>query len=155
MRIAFDIDGVVLEMNLSMLRAADLEGDKKIKGEINKYYYLFRKIQLNPIDFLADDDELFLITGRSRRYLEATLNWKNRYFPKATLILLGQEEPGKETIIEDWFITQARKKAAALIQNKIDVYFEDTPEVVKELRKLCPNISIIQYGGRISDRTII
>ena len=154
MRIAFDIDGVVLDMNLALLRAADLMGDKKTRDETNKYYYLSRKLQLNPLDFLAEEDELYLITGRNRRYLEITMNWKNKYFPKAKLILLDHVEPGNETIIEDWFIKQARLKASVLRQENIAVYFEDTPEVVRELRKLVPNCLIIQYGGRGYDREI-
>lgn len=155
MKIGFDIDGVILEMDVAMLRAADLNEDKRIKDELNKYYYLTRKIQLNPIDFLAEGDELYLITGRDRRYLDLTMKWKNKYFPNAKLILLGHVEPGNETIIEDWFIKQARLKASVLLQEEIDVYFEDTPEVVRELRKLCPEVVIIQYGGREFDREII
>ena len=65
MRIAFDLDGVVLQQEMYSLRAIDSCKDEQERSELMKCYYARRSIQLNPVDFLADDDELFFITGRS------------------------------------------------------------------------------------------
>ena len=154
MRIGFDIDGVVAEQHLIILRMIDMDSDLDRKDELFKYYYLHRRIEVNPIDFLAEEDELYLITGRSKKYWNITTEWKNRYFPKAKLVMLGQIEPEEDTEMEKWFVEQARMKAKALEKYDIDIYIEDTPEIVRELRKMNLKCLIIQYGGRIFDREI-
>ena len=49
---------------------------------------------------------------------------------------------------KEWGLIQAERKAKALNDNNIDVFFEDAPDVVKHLRRLCKNTKIVQYGGR-------
>jgi hypothetical protein len=148
MNLGFDIDGVILAIDLFALRFIDNMKDNALRSELSRFYYYERPFQLNPLDFISDDDKLFLITGRNKLYQDITERWAKKYYPSATLVVLDHEEPKAETIIEDWFVKQARVKSKALKKYKIDVYFEDTPQVVRELRKLCPETKIIQYGGR-------
>ena len=54
---------------------------------------------------------------------------------------------GEQT--EGWDEIQAQRKAKAINDNKIEVFFEDAPQVVIHLRELCLGTKIIQYGGRI------
>ena len=49
--------------------------------------------------------------------------------------------------VESWLEGQAEKKAK-ILDEKVDVYFEDSPDVVKYLRKYCKKCLIIHYGGR-------
>ena len=148
MNVAFYIDGVILQIDLFALRFIDSMSDKKLRTELSRYYYISRPFQLNPIDFVGTEDKLFIITGRNDLYKDITEAWHKKYFPGAILVCLDHEEPKEETDLEEWFVKQARLKAKALEKYKIDVYFEDTPEVVKELRKLCPQVKIVQYGSR-------
>jgi hypothetical protein len=123
--------------------------DNALRLELSRFYYYKRPSQLNPLDYLSREDKLFLITGRNKLYQDITERWAKKYYPSATLVVLDHEEPKAETVIEDWFVKQAKVKSRALQKYDIDVYFEDTPQVVKELRKLCPRTKIIQYGGRL------
>jgi len=149
MRVAFDIDGVILDIDLGLIRTIDFIEDKKKRAEASLFYYILRRPQINPYDYIHEDDELYIITGRDEKYRDITEKWAKKYFPNAKLIILGHEEPTPETKLEGWFIRQAKKKAIALIQNGIDIYFEDTPPVVREMRKMLPpTIKVIQYGGR-------
>jgi hypothetical protein len=50
--------------------------------------------------------------------------------------------------MQDWLVELAKVKAKVLNNLGIDVYFEDTPEVVEVLRNLCKNTKVIQYGSR-------
>lgn len=153
MRIAFDIDGVIVDIDLGLIRAIDFfpEGSEARK-QASRFYYLMRRRQLNPIDYLSEDDELFFITGRNEAYRDLTEKWASKYFPQATLVILGHEEPkAGEPVLKKWYVRQAERKAKALKKYKIDVYFEDTPPVVRELRKMCPETKIIQYGGRFDE----
>jgi len=150
MRVGFDIDGVILDIDLAVIRLIDFLPDKKLRKEASKFYYALRRPLLNPLDFLHEDDELFIITGRPIEYKEITEKWAKKYFPKAELIILGSEKFGDTDVeVPDiWYVKHAKRKAKAINDNKIEVYFEDTAPIVKELRKLCPNTKIIQYGGR-------
>ncbi len=158
MRIAFDLDGVVLQQDMYSLKAIDACKNERKRSELMRYYYARRSIQLNPIDFLADDDELFFITGRSVLVEELTKKWAKKYFPMATVIITRTILPSKDNELmtknyvndgkKEWSLIQAERKAKALNDNNIDVFFEDAPDVVKNLRQLCKNTKIIQYGGR-------
>lgn len=148
MKVGFDIDGVILDIDLGLIRMIDHMDSEEARKEVSKFYYALRRRQLNPIDFLHDDDELYFITSRSEEYQEVTERWAKKYFPQAKLIVLGHAEPTKESKLDSWFVRAAKKKAKAINENKIDVYFEDTGPVVKILRELCTNTKIIQYGGR-------
>lgn len=153
MRIAFDLDGVIADIDIFQLRSADFEERPKIKKELNKWYYSTRRVQLRPILFryVDDSDEIYIITSRHADLEEITKKWlkaNNIYYDK---LIFVHHKPENIIGLEDWFKRQARKKADILIENNIDVYFEDTPSTVKYLREFCPNnIKIIQYGDRIA-----
>lgn len=149
MRIGFDLDGVVLDIDLGIIRLIDFSKaeDKRV---LERFYYASRKIQLNPIDFLHGDDELYFVTGRHEGVMDITESWAKRFFPQATLISVNHghvvgKAPGD---VDRWLYEQAALKAEVIKQCNINVYFEDTPETVKYLRELCPHCTIIQYGGR-------
>jgi hypothetical protein len=155
MKIGFDLDGVVLEQDMAILRMIDLADEKK-QEELAHYYCNKRTMQLNPIDYLADGDDLFFITGRSIWNEAITIQWAKKYFPMATVIVTRVAHPKNDTVImcsnygkdDSWNRLQAERKSDVIHANGIDVYFEDNPEVVKILRKLNPNTKVIQYGGR-------
>jgi len=148
-RIAFDLDGVIADVDIFQLRLADFEERPKIKKELNKYYYSTRKVQLRPILLKHEDDEIYIITSRYNDLEEITRKWlksNNIYYDK---LIFVHHKPEATIDLEDWYKMQAKKKADVLKENKIDVYFEDTPSTVKYLRQFCPNIKILQYGDRI------
>jgi len=157
MRLGYDLDGVVLKQDLAVLRMIDAAGDedKELQSEYMTFYCKHRELLLNPLDFMADGDELFFVTGRSLLMEEATKKWQRKYFPNATLIVTRLLMPTRDNsnygngALSDWNYEQAKRKAKAIIDNSIDVYFEDNPEVVMHLRVMCPNTKTVQYGGRI------
>jgi hypothetical protein len=157
MRIAFDLDGVVLQQEIYSLKAIDSCKNEEERSELMRCYYARRSIQLNPVDFLADEDELFFITGRSLLVEDLTKRWAKKYFPMATVIVTRTILPSSDSDLmtknyvkgeKKWSLIQAERKAKALNDNNIDVFFEDDPGVVKHLRRLCMNTKIVQYGGR-------
>ena len=152
MRIAFDIDGVIAEQDACMLRAVDLlEMTEETRDIINNYYYLERRVLLNPLLFLAEGDELFFITGRNSKYSKITERWIKQFFPNSTLIVVNHGDPVNITNLDKWFVKQAKLKAKYINELNIGVFIDDCEEVVFELRKLCPNTKIIKYGGRLRE----
>jgi hypothetical protein len=113
-----------------------------------EFYCRGRSNNIDPLDFLADDDELYFITGRSEKARMITERWQKKYYPTAKLIITNNLIPGNDITITDWYVKQAHLKARAILDNKIDVYFEDTPEVVKLLREICQHTKVIKYGKR-------
>lgn len=145
MNIGFDLDGTVLEQSIGLLRVMNALPDAK-QDELLKYYVSGLKMNLNPLDFLADGDELFFITGRSNCVIETTTKWVKKYFPYAKLFLTNVEVTEDKVI--NFYQAQVKTKSEIINKEKIDVYFEDNPDVVKGLRQVCPNTRIIQYGSR-------
>jgi len=152
MRIAFDIDGVIAELDIPFFRIMDFIPCKEEEKEnIYHYYYAYRPVLLNPKFFTqGQGDEVIIITARPERYKEETIDWLKRHDIKySKFIMLNHEHPTGKLDLKEWFKKQARKKAKILIEEKIDVYFEDTPLVVKYLREMLPdNIKVIQFGLR-------
>jgi len=149
MKIGFDLDGVVVKNNLTILRMIDLIEDPVKRNDISKYYYKQQEIQLDPLDFILEEDELYIITSRSNKYRKETEYLVNRHFPSAKLIIVDLVEPHLLFNLKDWYKKQAELKAKVIKENRIDVYFEDRPQVARYLRKFCPNCKIICFGDHI------
>ena len=149
MKLGFDLDGVIIKNNLAILRLIDLIEDPKKRKEISKYYYKQQDILLDPLKFLLEEDELYIITSRNRIYKEETESIVKKYFPLAKLIILNHVEPHLLLDLKDWYKKQAELKAKVIKELGIEVYFEDRPQVVRYLRDLCPNTKIICFGDHI------
>ncbi len=121
--------------------------EESIQEELLQFYASGLKMQINPLDYLAEDDELILITGRSKCLFNCTKKWAKKYFPKAKLFMTNVKIPSDQVV--DFHAEQVRTKAEVINREKVDVYFEDNPVVVKGLRIACPNTKIIQYGSRL------
>lgn len=147
MRIGFDLDGVVVSQDVGLLRVIDLLGEKH-SDELMEFYIRGRGQNIDPLDYIADGDELYFITGRSEKARIITERWQKKYYPSAKLVMTNNFIPGADCPVDKWYIRQATAKAKVINENKIDVYFEDIPEVVAELRKLCKNTKIVKYGSR-------
>ena len=145
MEIGFDLDGTVLEQSIGLLRMMNIFGVGRDE-ELLKYYCTGLKMQLNPLDFIGEGDNLYFITGRNNCTTELTQKWAKKYFPMAKVFVLNMEAKA----IDNFNEVQAELKQKILNDNKIDIYFEDNPKVVAMLRKLCPNTKIIHYGSRVS-----
>lgn len=139
----------MIQQDLALLRVLNLSGSAQKETELFKMYCNARGMNLNPLDYLADDDKLFLITGRSKDVELLTKKWADKYFPSATLIVTKIADAGNNPL-KDWYALQAEGKAKYLNDLKIDVYFEDCPEIASKLRELCPNTKVIKYGSRFS-----
>ena len=148
MNIGFDLDGVVVEQQLGILRIIDILGQEH-KDELMQYYCSSLKTQLNPLDYIADNDKLFFITGRSKAIEDITKYWATKYFPTATVYVTCNPTPNKEDEVINWSLLVAKNKSKYIIENNIEVFFEDNPTAVKYLRELCPNCKVIQYSSRL------
>jgi hypothetical protein len=146
----------VLKQDMATLRMIDMVEDRAEQQELMRYYCNHLEMLFNPLDFIADGDKLFFITGRSIWVEEMTKQWAKKYFPTATVIVTRVEHPTKDTVLMtsnygndgSWNMLQSERKAKAIMDNGIEVYFEDNPEIVKRLRVMCVDTKIIQYGGR-------
>jgi len=144
-RIAFDLDGTVLETSIGLLKMMNELANGKDE-ELLQYYCMGLKMNFNPLDFIGEGDSLFFITGRNRCVETLTKNWAKKYFPTATVFVADMPAQA----ISNFSEKQAELKEKIINDNKIDIYFEDNPTVVSILRLNCPKTKIIQYGGRIT-----
>jgi len=153
MNVGFDLDGTVLSQDLAILRMQNT-ADEKEKMIIMKFYCAHRSMNFNPLDFLAENDNLLFITGRDKSVEAITKKWASKYFPNAKIIVTKLDAPTGNTKMINWYLLQAEAKAKVINDNNVEVYFEDAPEIVDYLRKLCPNCKVIKYGGRLNTEQI-
>jgi len=153
MRIGFDLDGVVTKTSIALFRTADRLG-KEASTDVYNWKFKENKMLLNPIDFMVfEDDEFYIVTSRTNEAREITEKWVNRYCPHVKkLVMLNDDIPDENATqkeIMEWLEQMAKSKAKVINEENIEVYFDDSPYIVKKLRKLCPNCKVINYGGRI------
>ena len=152
MKIGFDLDGVICDINLSLLAVImRILPEGEWKKQITNLYYSEGKVKIHPEMFLGLDDEFYIITSRTADLEPVTALWVRKFCPRTKLIMVDQEIPhmhSKEEL-ENYREMQAKKKAIEINKLGLDVYFEDSWTVVQRLRQLCPKTKIICFGGRI------
>jgi len=139
MKIAFDLDGVLCDIDVSMLNI--IYKLKQIKKETELWYYRERKPLLNPYMFLTEDDEFIIVTARKKHLYDVTKRWLGKFLPGVKWFLVDEGYTTPEAI--------AQKKLSILQDEKVDVYIDDNQGVIKMLRSMNTDIKFIQYGGRI------
>lgn len=152
MKIGFDLDGVIADIDFFKLRTVDFERDQKIKKELEYWYYASRRLLLNPDTFKLDNDEVIIITTRAsvtgnniRKLTEDWLKYQNVHYDRLYFVPVPQGQYIGQSL-QEWYRRMAEEKAKIINREGLDVYFEDSPEVARYLRLLCPNTKIIRFG---------
>jgi len=142
-RIGFDLDGVICDISVTTLRMID-QVDEEKKLMLEKWYYKERVPLLNPNLIMANDDEAFVITARPSYLATITKQWMRKYYPGIPVIILGCKSAPKSDL-RCWWKSIIDEKVKAIKKLRIDLYIDDSPEIVKELRRR--GINCLQYGG--------
>ena len=155
MRVGFDLDGVLCDIDIAMLRLIDNLDDENIRGNVELWYYKSRKPYLNPYMYTSIDDEMFVVTGRSAKFKRLTNEWIDRYLPflHGKVYVVGEDGDdivncSSEEEVQAWVKRIMQRKADKINELELDVFFDDSCSV-PILRKLCPKTKIIQVGGQL------
>jgi len=147
----FDLDGVLCEYDDSLyhvMRRMPVDYQR----DAWKHYFSERSCKLNPELLLHEDDEYYVITGRNQDLKEVTLRWCAKYLPNAVGVYVVGGRPYYEFTLEEQDTTVKEHslsgKAEKIRELGVQVYFEDDPLNVRQLRKLLPDVTVIQYGGK-------
>lgn len=143
MKIGFDLDGVITR---SAVGIWILSGDNV---ELKKLFTATLRPQILPQMFTFKGDELYIITARQKELRDVTADWCFKFFPNIPVFQVHLPMWKSQKDWEWWREEVAKRKAKIINELKLDIYFEDIPQTVERLRKLCPNTKIIQYGGRV------
>lgn len=149
MKIAFDCDGVLSDIDPSHLKLIHNmpESPEKVEAEI--IYYRDRTPLINPRFYLADDDEYYIITSRHEGLREITERYVNKWFPDCSgLYIVGGDPILFNSDYEAWKDMILEKKIELIEELGIDVFFDDNPELVVKYRKRL-KIPVIKYGTRL------
>lgn len=156
MKVGFDLDGVLCDIGIVELHLMHkLPPEEEETAEL--YYYTERKQLLNPKLLMHEDDEYHIITSRHQGLVEVTERWVRKYYPDVDSIsVVGQEawykmaaKADDPNVWREYAIAAVKLKADKINQLGLDVFFDDSVGNVLQLRELCPNTTIIQYGGRL------
>jgi len=150
MKIGFDLDGVLCEINVAFLRMIDNFplSKEKIREISELWYYREVKPLLNPIMIMAPNDKGYIITSRMSYLREITEEWVKKYCPNLELHLLGLSQcPDNPKEVKAWINNMTECKAKKIKELGIELFIDDSPEVVIDLRKL--GVVALQWGGRL------
>jgi len=149
MKAGFDLDGVIAEISIPLWLLMDQVKDQKSKDVIRQFIQI-PNLKFHPNEFLHEDDEYVIITGRSRKFYDLTKRWlKTHGISTSSLFVCNVGIVSDYKSIDEYNIEMAKAKAKYINSECVEVFFEDSPEVVKLLRKFCPKTKIVQIGGRL------
>lgn len=137
MVIGFDLDGVIAQMDLALLKSIEYD------PALTEIYYRTRSILLNPYDFLGPDDIGFILTHRRLQWKEVTERWLAAKRIGLTTLFSRERMPNPDV---PWSpVPAAYAKAEVLKALRADLYIDDDPEEAAALREL--GISVLIYGA--------
>lgn len=148
LRFGFDLDGVIAEVSIPVWLLTGAIKDDERRKTISRFLH-YPKFRMHPRELLHEEDDYIIITGRKVEYREITEKWLKNHGINAPLFMTDVGIARDYPTIDDFFDALALAKAQIIKSQSVDVFFEDSPEVVKKLRKLCPTTVIIQVGGRL------
>ena len=111
-----------------------------------EWYYRGRKVLLDPKKFMGVGDVGYIITFRDSSLTELTRSWCEKNVPGLEVIHIPAFTKTGSDTFRDWCKDAALRKAKLINELGLDIYFEDVPLIVRDLRVLCPETKIIQFG---------
>ena len=144
MLIGFDLDGVLADINVPLLHSL---ADSPNRKEYETWYYVCVKPLLDPRLIMLPEDTGVIITSRATWMMDITEKWCRKYYPQFPLHIIDNEWLDPTMNTKDWSINAAKKKYEKMVVLGVELYIDDNPVVVRELRKL--GMPALQYGGRI------
>jgi len=160
MYLAFDMDGVLRKLDLSMIRLNDAIKNKDSNAALQLHILTETAPVMNPAMFALQDDEIFCITNCSSKNSAAKKRrWLKHFFGDRVKMLPTFIAPGAWG--EDYYLPTAQTKLKVCYENMIDVYFDDCPDIIKHMRRIheddcnetkeIPYIKFIKYGAWIEE----
>lgn len=154
MKIGFDLDGVVADIDLVALELIHSIQDPKLRRKLEEQYYLNRKVLLDPSKCKVNNmDTIYIITSRySTTGLdinEITKEWLRQHNIYFDVLLFVENPIYYLSNLEEWYKELSHRKAEIINKEKLDIFFEDDPKIVKHLRTICPMTKIVKFGDRI------
>src|SRR4030042_3837912 len=127
MKLGFDLDGTLCTINtVNLIQIANCK-DAAIKKQMEEWYYRDQKSLLDANLFLSEKDEMFIITGRPDYLHNITKKWVDRFYPNATLVLVGRKTMTHADDCKTGWLVLAKLKADMIIKLGLDIYFDDEP----------------------------
>lgn len=134
MKVAFDLDGTIAEQWWPQLDSAGqtiyLESDPAMPASWPIHTFLANQVNLR----LLVKPPLFIITSRPLGYFPATSSWLNQH--KMTPCSLSM--PDRHLISDD---ERAAFKAQMIVQEKIELYFEDEKELRQKMKRMLASVN--------------
>lgn len=138
--LGFDLDGVLCDISLIDLTMIHKHGDVDAN-----YYYIERKPLLNPKMFMHEYDKAVCITARPSQFHKITKRWMKKHYPNIPVYFFDVDLHWSEKG------AVAAAKVEYLKELGVQVYYDDDPEIIQNMRAIEENIMFIQYGGRLAN----
>jgi len=150
LKIAFDIDGVLRRKDLGFLKLCLDLGIEKTREALWMYDYAETEPILNPMLFATPDDEIYVITNcMTKESAEVKKRWIRHFYGdriKFLHVSVAATSWGKKYVD-----AVAKAKVDIMLQEGIEVYFDNDPAIIRVMRSLTDKIKFIKYGPWIEE----
>ena len=151
MKIAFDLDGVVRTSMLGELNLVHQLLQNKVPVNLERWAQVQQGQvwpQLNPMLLALPEDEIFVISASTLLKKDAIKRrWIKHFYGNRIKVILVR---GPDAWGQYYVKAVARLKLKKMKLLQIDVYYDEDPEIVREMRRLVKRdalkIAIIHYG---------
>jgi len=155
MKISFDLDGVIATSDrhfFRMLNALRTKSEWEVELTLAELdYYSNRPLKMHPNDMLAPQDQGYIITSRKPLAKAETENWLCKHGITTPVIYADSDDILDWTDYPKASTEAASLKAAVISSLGVAVHFDNNPYIVRELRVILPNVTIIQVGREIAE----
>lgn len=127
----YDLDGV-----LAIMSKRDKPFSKQNGYERREFERIRAEMYENSPLLLQPLKPFYIISGRKEKYRNISDNWikKNKLYPIKTFYL----EEGKN------FENILKLKINKIKDNKVTVYYEDDPKLIREIQKALPSLQVVR-----------
>lgn len=150
MKIAFDMDGVLKPMDLGFLHFC--VGTSEIYKDSMESFRLHSATEskplFNPMYLAMPNDVLYVISNcGTKEFVQSKEKWLRHYYGdrlifKPVFVPFG--------LWDKEFVSRVAKEKLRVIKEEgIEVYYDDDPAIVDELRNLTNKVKIMKLSSRI------
>ena len=159
LNIAFDMDGVLRQLDLSMIRLAEAVNTEHAWKALELHILTQTKPILNPGMFAMQEDKLYCITNcSSENSANKKRRWLKHFFADMEIIpVFGP----KGAWGDDYYRPVAEAKLVACYDNEINIYIDDCPDIIRYMREMhkedcdildcVPFVHFMKYGAWIEE----
>jgi len=147
MRLSFDLDGVITNLERSFFKKLDAQGIDHLPTRLQ--YYASRSLLHHPGCFMTGSDKGFIITARKPESVSVTKLWLAKHHINLPVYFVDPngDIPWESSYQRASYLA-AERKAEAIQRLGTDIHFDNNPFIVEYLQATLPSLKVVLIQGK-------